>query len=180
MSDPLFHTPASDEYAPYYQTYISLLSDGDILRILEEQMNETLTLLASLTDEQAAISYAPGKWSLKEVIGHIIDCERVFAYRGMCFARGDNTPLPSFEQDEYVLGADFNDKPLDKLASEFKHLRMSNIFMFSTWSEAVQARRGTAANNSITARAIPFILAGHERHHLNIIAKRYLSSDERC
>ena len=169
----LFRIPEADEYAPYYKTYVGLLSDGDVLGILEEQMNETLALLGNLTDEQAAYAYEPGKWSIKEVIGHIIDTERVFAYRGMCFARGDNTPLPSFEQDDYVLGADFNARSLENLASEFRHLRMSNIFMFSTWSEAVQSRRGTAANNSITARAIPFILAGHERHHLNILASRY-------
>jgi hypothetical protein len=174
MSSPLFRTPSSDEYAPYYRTYVSLLPEGDILEILEQQKNETLGILRGLSNEQAGFSYANGKWSIKEVVGHIIDTERVFAYRGLCFARGDNTPLPGFEQDDYVLGADFNSIPHELLASEFEHLRMSNIFLFSTWSEAVQTRRGTAAGNSITARAIPFILAGHERHHLNVLAERYL------
>ncbi len=174
MSTPLFSIPASDEYAPYYQRYIGLLPEGDILDILELQKNETLTMLRSLSDEQAAFAYAPGKWSIKDVIGHIIDTERVFAYRGMCFARGESMPLPGFEQDEYVLGAEFNRIPLLNLAKEFEHLRMSNIYLFSTWSEAVQARRGMAAGNAVTARAIPFILAGHERHHLNVLAERYM------
>lgn len=174
MSRHSFAFPAPDEYAPYYGTYVRLLPEGDVLAILESQLQETLSLLRSLNEEQAAFTYAAGKWSVKEVIGHIIDTERVFAYRGLCFARGDNTPLPGFEQDDYVLGAEFNTRSAASLAGELEHLRHSNIFLFSTWSEAVQSRRGTANNNAITARAIPFILAGHERHHLNVLKERYL------
>ena len=173
MSRFTFAAPAPDEYAPYYGTYIQLLPPGDILDILEAQLHETLGLLRSCTEEQAGFSYAPGKWTVKEVIGHIIDTERVFAYRGLCFARGDRTPLPGFEQDDYVLGAEFNTRSSENLAGEFEHLRRSNIFLFRTWSEAVQSRRGTANNFAITARAIPFILAGHERHHLNVLRDRY-------
>jgi hypothetical protein len=176
MTRHRFTPPSSDEYAPYYDTYVRLLPGDDILDILESQLHETLLLLRGLSEEQAAFSYADGKWSVKEVIGHIIDTERVFAYRGLCFARGDSTPLPGFEQDDYVLGAEFNTRSVESLAGEFEHMRHSNIYMFSTWSEAVQLRRGTANGNSITARAIPFILAGHERHHLNILRDRYMPS----
>ena len=169
-----FSPPASDEYAPYYERYIALLPEGDIIQVLEKQLRETTALLDTLSEEQALHRYAEGKWSIKEVVGHIIDTERVFAYRGLCFARGDNTPLPGFEQDDYVTHADFDIRPTASLAGEFSSLRMSNIFLFSTWSEAVQARRGTASGFSVTARAIPYILAGHERHHLNIIREKYL------
>jgi SAM-dependent methyltransferase len=173
MSTYRFSFPSPDEYEPYYESYLVLLPEGDILDILEAQLRETLALLRGLGDAQAAFAYAPGKWSIKEVIGHIIDTERIFAYRGLCFARGDSTPLPGFEQDDYVLGAEFNSRPTESLAGEFEHLRHSNIFLFSTWSEAVQMRRGMANGKAVTARAIPFILAGHERHHLNILRERY-------
>lgn len=174
MNNITIPRPSPDEYAPYYGTYVDLLPDVDILQLLAEQKEETLALLRGLGDEQAGFAYAAGKWSIKEVIGHIIDTERVFAYRGLCFARGDNTPLPGFEQDDYVLGGDFNARSRDNLVAEFEHLRMSNIYLFSTWSAAVQARRGVANNKSVTARAIPWILAGHERHHLNVLRERYL------
>lgn len=174
MTKHRFDRPSSDEYAPYYNTYVQLVPKGDVLAILETQLRETLALLRGLSDAQAAFSYADGKWSVKEVIGHIIDTERVFAYRGLCFARGDSTPLPGFEQDDYVLGAEFNARSVESMAGEFEHMRHSNIYLFSTWSEAVQLRRGTANGNAVTARAIPFILAGHERHHLNIIRDRYI------
>lgn len=174
MNNMTIPRPSPDEYAPYYGAYVDLLPDVDVLQLLAEQKEETLALLRGLGDEQAGFAYAAGKWSIKEVIGHIIDTERVFAYRGLCFARGDNTPLPGFEQDDYVLGGDFNARSRDNLAAEFEHLRMSNIYLFSTWSAAVQARRGVANNKSVTARAIPWILAGHERHHLNVLRERYL------
>lgn len=174
MNNMTIPRPSPDEYAPYYGAYVDLLPDVDVLQLLAEQKEETLALLRGLADEDAGFAYAPGKWSIKEVIGHIIDTERVFAYRGLCFARGDNTPLPGFEQDDYVLGGDFNARSRDNLAAEFVHLRMSNIYLFSTWSAAVQARRGVANNKSVTARAIPWILAGHERHHLNVLRERYL------
>lgn len=174
MAAPLFAQPTSDEYAAHYGNYVRLIPEGDVLEILKTQLGETLTLLRPLDDAQAAYSYAAGKWSIKELLGHIIDTERIFAYRGLCIARGDGTPLPGFEQDDYVLGAEFNARSLENLVGEYGHLRRSNIYLFSTWSEAVQSRRGTASGNSITARAVPFILAGHERHHLNILRDRYL------
>ncbi len=174
MAESKFARPSSNEYAPYYDTYVRLLPEGDVLEILESQMKESLKLFRGLSDAQAEYSYAADKWSIKEVIGHIIDTERVFAYRGLCFARGDNTPLPGFEQDDYVLGAEFNTRSVESLAGEFEHLRHSNIYLFSTWSPAVQAREGVANGTAITARAIPFILAGHERYHLNFLHERYL------
>jgi hypothetical protein len=168
-----FTSPGEDEYAPYYRTYVYLLSSENILGLLREQQRETLTLLASLTEEQSTRSYAEGKWSIKEVIGHIIDTERVFAYRGLRIARGDETPLPGFDQDDFVRGGDFNSRPLAGLAGEYEHLRTSNLFLFESWSADIQLRRGTASETGISARAIPYLIAGHERHHLDTLSTRY-------
>ena len=166
--------PASDEYAPYYETYIRLAPATDILGALATQIEETLALLRSLTGAQAAFAYAEGKWTVMEVIGHIIDCERVFAYRGLRFARGDSTELPGFEQDDYIQYGNFASRSVESLAVEFDHLRRSNIVLFASWDEETQSRRGVANGNPMSARAIPFILAGHERHHINVLRERYL------
>lgn len=174
MSHHSFSPPAEGEYAEYYQRYIGLVPDGDVFDILEEQLRLTLDLLLGMSEEQAGFAYAEGKWSIKQVIGHVIDTERVFAYRGLRIARGDSTPLPGFEQDDYVSGADFNARSRMSLSGELEHLRRSNLFLFSTWDAEVQQRRGTASGFSLSARAVPYILAGHERHHLNVITERYL------
>ena len=168
-----FSFPAPGEYAPYYETYIRLAPETDILGALARQLDGTLSLLRSLTETQAAFAYAEGKWTVREVIGHIIDCERVFAYRGLCFARGDETPLPGFEQDDYIRNGGFELRSPENLAVEFEHLRRSNIALFASWDEATQSRRGMANGNPMSARAVPFILAGHERHHLNVLEERY-------
>jgi hypothetical protein len=169
-----FSYPEDTEYAPYYGRYIGLLPPGDVLETLERQGHQTVALIRGLTEEEAGYAYAEGKWSIKQVIGHTIDTERIFAYRGLCFARGDATPLPGFEQDDYVSGGHFNPRPCESLAAEFEHLRLSNLILFRSWDENVQSRVGTASGFRMTARAIPFILAGHELHHLNVLRDRYL------
>jgi hypothetical protein len=173
MDTPLFSRPQPGEYAEYHARYVALVPEGDILALLANQAAETLALIRGLTPEWALHRYAPGKWTVREVMGHVIDTERVFAYRGLCFARGDDTPLPGFEQDDYVLQGGFNERDNESLASEFESLRRANICLFQTWSEAVQLRRGSASGYVVSARAIPFLLAGHERHHLNVLRAQY-------
>lgn len=166
--------PASTEYAPYYQTYLKKVPDGDIIQILAQQMEETQGLIKSLPPGKADFSYAPGKWSVKEVIGHMVDTERVFAYRALCFSRNERTPLPSFEQNDYVENANFVQRTLADIAEEFRLLRMSNIIMFRSFDEDIKMRRGIASGVEFTVRAIMYIIAGHELHHRGILQKRYL------
>ena len=167
--------PTSDEYAPYYEKYIALLPEGDIVTTLEEQLNSTLALLRGLDESQGVRRYAPDKWSVKEVIGHIIDGERVFAYRALRFARNDQTPLPGYEQDDYVRSATFDERTLADLADEFEHLRRSNIQLFRSLDESAWSRRGTANDFEVTVRALAHIIAGHEAHHVGVLQMRYLN-----
>jgi len=167
--------PATTEYAPYYQTYIKKVPDGDIIQILAQQMEETRALLKSLPPGKADFRYAPGKWSIKEVVGHIVDTERVFAYRALCFSRNDKTPLPSFEQNDYVANANFDQRTLEDITEEFSLVRQANIILFSSFDEEVEGRKGIASGVEFTVRAIPYIIAGHELHHRGILEERYLS-----
>ena len=148
--------------------------ERDILHTLEQQCGETLELLRGVGEKRAGHRYAPGKWSIKEVVGHLCDSERVFAYRAMRFARNDPTPLPGFEQDDYVRWGGFDERELRELCDELEHQRRSTIELFRGMDEAALARRGTASGAAITVRALPFIIAGHERHHGQVLRERYL------
>ena len=166
--------PEPSEYVEYYGTYIKLVPDGDISTILEQQINNTLELLKNLNEEQAMFRYAPGKWSLKQVIGHLIECERVFAYRAMCFARNDPTALPSFDQNFYVENSNTNAQTLTNILDEFKSLRTANVAMFKSFDDEIMKRSGTASGFNFSVRAKAYIIAGHELHHRNIIQDKYL------
>lgn len=166
--------PATDEHAPYYEKYISLVPSGDILETMRGQLDETLALLLSLTEEQAESRYAPDKWSIKEVVGHIIDTERVFGARAFRFARGDKQPLPGFDQDDYARTANFHERQLSDICEEFEHVRRANLSLFGSLSEEAWLRRGVANDNEVSVRALAYIMAGHERHHVQIIKERYL------
>jgi len=166
--------PAADEYAPYYEKYTSLVPDADILSVLSEQIEGTLNLLRKLPEEQGNFRYAPDKWSIKELAGHMIDTERIFAYRALCIARNDKTPFPGFEQDDYIAGANFDACSLADLATEFELVRRSNLAMFKQFGGEVWLRRGTASDNEVSVRALAHIIAGHELHHLNVLRSRYL------
>jgi len=168
--------PSSDEYAAYYQKYVALLPDADVVATLNQQLESTRTLLGSIDEAQAGSRYAPDKWSIKELVGHLIDTERVFAYRAMRFARNDQTPVSGFEQDDYVFNGDFDSRTLADLAAEFEHLRRSNIHFFKALSEAAWSRRGTANDSEVSVRALAHIIAGHEVHHVNILRTRYLQN----
>ncbi|HZT58391.1 MAG TPA: DinB family protein [Pyrinomonadaceae bacterium] len=166
--------PQTNEYAAYYGKYISLVPEGDVVETLARQSEETLALLHSITEERAGHRYEPGKWSIKQVVGHIIDAERIFAYRALAIARGDRARLPGMEQDEYMAGADFDSRTLASLAEEFSHLRRANVLMFRNLDAAAWSRRGVASDNEVTVRALAYIIAGHEAHHVQILRERYL------
>ena len=166
--------PATTEYAPYYGKYTSLVPDGDIVATLEQQLAATLNLLRGLPEERGNDRYAPDKWSIKEVIGHIADTERIMSYRALRIARGDTTPLPGFEQDGYITNGNFNARSLADLAAELETIRRATLFLFKHLSEEAWLRRGTASENEITVRALAHIIAGHELHHVEILRTRYL------
>lgn len=168
--------PLEGEYSPYYLTYISKVPDGDILDTLTRQLDEAQKLLRSIPEDRGGHRYSPEKWSIREVIGHLIDSERVFAYRALRFARGDVNPLAGFDQDEYVRASGSDRRKLAELASEMDYVRRSTIAMLRSFDEGASERRGKANNNEISVRALAWIIAGHERHHLEILKERYLSA----
>jgi len=164
--------PQTHEYPVWAETYIKLVGD-DVLEQLEKQSTEFPDFINSLI-EKADYAYAPEKWTIKELIGHIIDSERVFVYRLMCFARGEQHALPGFEEDDYVANAHFSDRSLLSLSEEFALLRKSNLYLFKSLTEKELNRSGTASERQITVRAILFVTAGHIMHHVGIIKQRYL------
>jgi hypothetical protein len=170
------HRPAETEYAPYYGTYVSLVPEDDVLSAIEQQSSETQRLISSLDDARALHRYAEGKWSVKEVIGHVTDAERVFGYRALCISRGDTQPLPGFDEKEYMQYANFDSWRLGDLAESYALVRRTNIVMFRNLASDAWDRRGTASNNGVTVRALAYILAGHERHHVKVLRERYLVS----
>ncbi|HST52413.1 MAG TPA: DinB family protein [Pyrinomonadaceae bacterium] len=166
--------PSENEYAAYYGKYIALVEGGDIVETLERQSVDTLALLRGIKEERESFRYEPGKWSIKEVAGHLIDAERIFAYRALAIARGEQKPLPGMEQDEYMAHADFDSRTLADLAEEFEHVRRSNVLMFRNLDAEAWSRRGTASDNEVSVRALAYIIAGHEAHHIRILRERYL------
>lgn len=166
--------PEASEYAPYYGLYISKVPEGDVIHLLTTQIDETIALLGGLSDKQAAYRYAPGKWNLKEVVGHLCDTERIFAYRALRFSRNDATPIPGFDQDPFTEAANFSDRTLADLLDEFRAIRQATLHQFRGMSETMMTRTGTASGNPFSVRAVAFIIAGHERHHLGLIRKHYL------
>lgn len=168
--------PDKSEYAPYYEKYMSLVPQGDVLALLGQQLESTLATLRGISEEQADSRYAEGKWSVKELVGHIIDSERIFGYRALRFARNDQTPLPGYEQDDYVNNARFGALSISALAEEFEHLRRANLCLFRQFDTETWQRQGEANEQMASVRALVHIIAGHEAHHMNILRTRYLSS----
>jgi len=173
MSPTTISRPGSDEYAPYYDTYISKVPNQDLLQLLTEQIEETCMLLSKVPESGADAAYAPGKWTIKEVAGHMVDTERIMAYRLLRVARGDATPLPGFEQDDYVNAAGFQARTLASLVEEFRLARASTLALLQGLDGAALARRGVADGKTVSARALAYIIAGHERHHVGILQQRY-------
>lgn len=166
--------PEASEYAPYYDKYVALVPTGDVIETLRRQSADTLALLRSIPEDKAGARYAPGKWSVKELVGHVIDTERIFTYRALRFARGDRTSLHGFDQDPYVLAADFDTRTLADLGEEFAHVRAASLSLFQSLNEAAWQRGGTASDNEVSVRALAYITAGHEAHHIQVLRERYL------
>lgn len=167
--------PATGEYNPYFDRYISLVPDGDLLELLQQQGGQTVTLLRDINEEKSTFAYAPGKWTIREVIGHLTDAERVFAYRALSFARGDKAPLPSFEENQWAEVSNATHRPLEDHVDDFIAVRAATLALFRGFTPADFARAGTASGNPVTVRALAYITAGHERHHTQVLRERYLT-----
>jgi len=165
--------PDATEYAPYYSKYISLVPEGDILALLEEQLRGTTALLSSVSEEQAEYRYAPEKWTVKQVVGHLTDTERIFAYRALRISRNDATPIEGFEQDDYVRYGPFETCKMTDLVEDFAAVRRATLSLFRRLDPEAWQRRGTANQNEVTVRALAYTSAGHELHHLAILKDRY-------
>ena len=166
--------PKADEYADYYGRYIGRVPEAPVLETLERQIAGTMELLRAVPEERGGHRYAPGKWSMKEVLGHVTDAERIFATRALCFARGEAQPLPGMEQDEYVAAAGFDRRPLAGILDELEAVRRASLALFAGLGPDDWMRRGVASGCTFTVRAMPWILAGHERHHVDVLRERYL------
>jgi hypothetical protein len=166
--------PRSDEYNPYYSKYISLVPDDDLSidKQLAVQHHETIDILRK-AKSKADHAYEPGKWTVKEVIGHISDSERVFAYRALRFARGDSTELPGFDQDVFMAGSNFKSRTMDDLLEELWSVRAATLSLAKSLPESVLSKQGKASGSPVTVRALLYIIAGHELHHLGVLKERY-------
>ena len=165
--------PAADEHSPYYSQYIDQVPEGDILSLLAEQIQRTTTMLAGVSEEQAEFRPTPADWSVKEVVCHLCDCERIFSYRALRIARGDQTPLAGFDQDPYVTAADADARPLADHLAEFQTIRQASIWLLSSLPAAAWDRRGTASDAPVSVRALAYIIAGHENHHVRSLHEDY-------
>lgn len=166
--------PEDHEYNSYYAGYVELVTEDDVLAAMEGQIKEIERLVAEIPEERGTHSYEPGKWTVREVLGHLVDTERVFAYRALRISKGDATVLPGYDQDLFVANGGFNEVPIKNLLAEFLHMRRANILFFSGISEERTALVGNANGNAVTVRALAYMMVGHVRHHLNILSERYL------
>jgi len=174
MTTAAYSRPEKSEYPDYCEGYVSKVPAGDIVTVLGTQLDDSLALFRSIPETRGSYRYAEGKWSVKEVIGHITDGDRILAYRALRFARGDATPLAGYEQDDYVLGGGFERRSLKDLIDEFETVRRATISLFSSFDGEAWSRRGVANKNEMSVRGIAYVLAGHERHHVEILRAKYL------
>lgn len=168
--------PSADEFNEFYAGYVGSVLDGDVVARLESELDAGLAFFGGLPADRHDHRYADGKWTVREVLGHVVDTERIFSFRLMCMARGDQTPLPGMDQNEYTAGADFAGRSWQSLMAEYEHLRRANVALVSSLGVDDFDRRGTASGFPVSVRALVWILAGHEIHHRKVIAERYLES----
>jgi uncharacterized damage-inducible protein DinB len=166
--------PTSGDYAPFYESYVSKMSTDDIVSTLTNSFPERLHFLNALPTEKWEYRYADGKWTIKEILVHIIDAERVFSNRALRIARNDKTPLPGFDQDEYAPYMDANERSVASLMEEYTAVRQSTITLFKNFNAKMWKRDGIASGTHLTALAIAYIIAGHEEHHIRVIKEKYL------
>jgi hypothetical protein len=168
------HRPDASEFAPYYGRYVAAVPEGDIVSLLRRDRDEWQSTIANLPESKGDHRYADDKWSIRQVIGHVSDTERVFSYRAFRIARGDQTPLASFEQDDYVKTAGSEQRTLSSLAAELLAVRESTLALFTSLPDEAWMRTGTASGNTVSVRALAYITAGHAQHHLRILREQYL------
>lgn len=171
----MINRPQTNEYGPYYEKYISLMTESDIRDALAAQPTELRAVLDGVPEEKGAFAYAPGKWSIKELLNHLLDGERIFAYRVLRISRGDATPIEGFEQDDYITNSNANNRTFSSLLDEFELQRRSNLLMLENVDDMASTRMGTASESPVSARAIVYIMGGHIRHHMTILKERYLA-----
>ncbi|HUO17077.1 MAG TPA: DinB family protein [Verrucomicrobiae bacterium] len=167
--------PEPSEYNSYYERYISLVPSGDILNTLDSQRRQMLLLLSGRDESDGSLRYAPDKWTVNEVLGHVCDTERIFAYRALRIARGDQTPIEGFEQDDYVKNGPFQCAPLAEIIEDYIAVRRATLTLLRNLDEAAWKRRGVANKKEITVGAIAYLIAGHELHHRRILEEKYFS-----
>jgi hypothetical protein len=172
--------PEPTEYAEFYANYVSKVPGSDVLGVLESQRVQMLQLFAGRSERDGNFRYAPGKWTVKEVLGHVTDTERIFTYRALRIARGDQTPLPGFEQDDFVKNGAFSERTLAGLADEFALVRAASLALFRSFPEQSWPQRGVASQKEVTVRALAFITAGHQIHHRLILEERYFPAIPRA
>jgi hypothetical protein len=165
--------PLEGEFAPFYAGYVSLVPEHNIASVLEEQADEVSERMGGFIPNREQFRYAPGKWTVRQVLGHMADAERVFGFRAFCFSRGDENPLPGFDENEYVARSIFEDVPLADLVGEFRHIRQANLIVLRRLDEEGWRRIGNASGHPVSVRALAYIMAGHVRHHLEILRTRY-------
>jgi hypothetical protein len=165
--------PTDTEYAPHFSRYVAHVPEADVLSVLENQAVQLSQLTSQITADRETFRYAPEKWSIREVIGHLIDTERVFGYRAFCISRGERVSLPAFDENEYIRQSHYDDRPLGSQTVEFVVVRKSNVLFLRSLDDAAWEAVGTANNNRISVRALAYIMAGHVRHHVAILHERY-------
>jgi len=170
----LLQRPLENEYPEYYVPYVNLVSNGDLLSILKENLDTTIALFEGISEEEGHFRYAPGKWSIKEVLVHMTDTERIMAYRLLRIGRGDQTPLAGFDENDYINGAQFDKLPIKNIIEDFAAVRKATITLIQNIPEEAWIKKGLANDKEITTRAIAYIIPGHAIHHCNIINERYL------
>ena len=168
--------PQPGEYAPYYERYISLVQGNDILGALENGRRQMMLVLCGRDEADGNFRYAPDKWCAKELLGHVCDAERIFAYRALRISRGDQTPMEGFEQDDYVRNGPFARRPLGELIEDYIAVRRATLTLLRNLDEAAWSRRGVANKNEVTVRALAYIIAGHELHHRTILEEKYFAA----
>ena len=171
---PIIERPRDDEYFSYFGEYVERVPEGDVLELMADQPDTLEKLLGDLTDTQALFRFAPGEWSIKEVMGHVVDSERTFAYRAFAFSRGTTEELPSMEQDDYVREGHFDDWQLSEMLEELRLLRQANLITFRHLTPEACLRQGVASGIQVSVRALVYILAGHFEYHIEDLTEKYL------
>ena len=173
MASSLRVRPESSEYAPFYHGYVASVPEGDVVALLRQSGRELLDTFATIPEDRGGFRYAEGKWSIREVIGHMIDAERIFTYRALRIARGDTTPLAAFDENDYVKTAGSEARTLSNLARELGAVREASVQLFESLPDDAWGRSGVASGKNISVRALAYITAGHAMHHLKILRERY-------